>query len=151
MQLYCTVQSEVIGSSAGCTVWQQQRGRTCDTSPWWCINLLLKELPSAEIVSCRGRDSCTSSNDSLSIILLSPTTCTDQFAIIKTFFCIAQSSCLWLFCAYAVWLVPVVMVSPQIHFLQCSFNSKYFHLKGTLHLRLFWSGYWSLIPGWCPV
>ena len=42
------------------------------------ISLLLKELPSAEIVSCRGRDSCTSSDDSLSIILLSPTTCTES-------------------------------------------------------------------------
>ena len=29
-----------------------------------CISLLLKELPSAEIVSCRGWDSCTSSDDS---------------------------------------------------------------------------------------
>ena len=36
------------------------------------------ELPSAEIVSCRGWDSCTSSDDSLSIILLSPTTCIES-------------------------------------------------------------------------
>ena len=43
-----------------------------------CISLLLKELPSAEIVSCRGWDSCISSDDSLSIILLSPTTCTES-------------------------------------------------------------------------
>ena len=41
-----------------------------------CIRLLLKQLPSAVIVTCRGWDSCTSSDDSLSIILLSPTTCT---------------------------------------------------------------------------
>ena len=40
------------------------------------ISLLLKELPSAVTVTCRRRDSCTSSDDSLSIILLSPTTCT---------------------------------------------------------------------------
>ena len=42
-----------------------------------CISLLLKELPSAVRVTCRGWDSCTSSDDSLSIILLSPTTCTE--------------------------------------------------------------------------
>ena len=41
-----------------------------------CISLSLKELPSAVTVTCRGRDSCTSSTDSLSIILLSPTTFT---------------------------------------------------------------------------
>ena len=38
-----------------------------------CISLLLKELPSAVIVTCRGCDSCSSSDDSLSIILLPPT------------------------------------------------------------------------------
>ena len=39
------------------------------------ISLLLTELPSDVIVTCWGRDSITSSDDSLSIILLSPTTC----------------------------------------------------------------------------
>ena len=41
-----------------------------------CISLSLKELPSAVKVSCRGWNFCTSSDVSLSIILLSPTTCT---------------------------------------------------------------------------
>ena len=46
----------------------------CNASPshtWGVIS-----LPSAVTVTCKGRDSCTSSNDSLSIILLSPTTWT---------------------------------------------------------------------------
>ena len=42
----------------------------------WCISLSLKELPSAEIVTCRGWDSFTSRDNSLSIKFLSPTTCT---------------------------------------------------------------------------
>ena len=41
-----------------------------------CISLLLKELPSAVRVTCRGWDSIISSDDSLFIILLSPSTCT---------------------------------------------------------------------------
>ena len=68
----CRVRS--TGSSADCKVWQQQEGRTCNASPshtWGVIS-----LPSAVTVTCKGRDSCTSSNDSLSIILLSPTTWT---------------------------------------------------------------------------
>ena len=61
-------------SSAGCTVWLQQEGRTCDTSPshtWgasaccWRSCPVLWKWPA-------GWDSCTSS----SITLLSPTTCT---------------------------------------------------------------------------
>ena len=43
---------------------------------FWCISLSLKELPSAEMVTCSRWDSFNSSDDSLSITLLSPTTCT---------------------------------------------------------------------------
>ena len=66
-------------SSGGCRVFQQQDGRNCNTFPshtWGVSVYQLKELPSAVTVSCKGWDCFTSSNDSLSIILLSPTTCT---------------------------------------------------------------------------
>ena len=71
--LYCTVRS--AGSSAACTAGRKDL-RYLSFTHLGCIGLLLKELPGAEIVACRERDSLTSSDDSWSIILLSATTCT---------------------------------------------------------------------------
>ena len=83
-----------------------------------CISLLLKELPSAEIVSCRWWDSCTSSDDSLSIILLSPTTYTESTGHprMELAFLISLSILLLLRCCcssrllHRNWLMP-----PQSH------------------------------------
>ena len=46
------------------------RKYSCVDMALMCISLLLKELPSAVKVTYRGWDSCTSSDNSLSVILL---------------------------------------------------------------------------------
>ena len=72
---YCTEQGAVLFADSDSS---RKKGLWNFPFTHRCISLSLKELPTAVIVSCRGLDSFTSSDHSLSIILLSPTTCTGR-------------------------------------------------------------------------
>ena len=155
----CRVKS--IGSSAGCTVWQQQEGRTCDTSTSHTVHWVPKELPSAVRVTCRGWDSYISRDDSLSIILLSPTTCTwvkrasqDEAGFLYKFIKSPQACC-WDAAAPADYtengwchhrIIESALCSPKV----LSFLNRWSLLWPFLYVAAVWSVQSSLLFMWTP-